>query len=320
MNHSTSYNFSISLIRSTDNSWSIDPWVESTQSLYQNLLAENPGNNFLATKTQGELSYYIFHHEDLVHSDLCGWIITLNGYQLDDQESLLALSQQAWTRLADSQLASLDLHQRLYDIIEDMQIIACSAPRPIDMNKESSYEVKRFSIRREQAPQPSVSSPRYTPSSSSSDHLEGTYVAQEGKGLFTYFVECYTKHFADFSGRARRREYWGAVLFNILLAYVIRSFLILSVRQDISSSIASGELESASSTGPVSISLLFILSLFLVPGLAVTVRRLHDTGRSGWWLLIGVIPILGLVIIYWLCSDGSPEKNEYGESPKYKRP
>ena len=319
MNHSTSYNFSISLIHSTDNIWSIDPWVESTQSLYQNLLAENPGNNFLATKTQGELSYYIFHHEDLIHSDLCGWIITLNGYQLDDQESLLALSQQAWTRFANSQLASLDLHQRLYDIIEDMQIIARSAPRPIDMNKESSYEVKRFSIRREQASRPSVSSPRHTPSSSSSDRLEGTYVAQEGKSLFTYFVECYTEHFADFSGRARRQEYWGTVLFNIPLTYAI-SLLRLSVRQDISNYGASGDLESMSHAGPVSILLLFILTVVFVPGLAVTVRRLHDTGRSGWWLLIGLIPILGLVILYWLCSDGSPEENEYGESPKYKRP
>jgi uncharacterized membrane protein YhaH (DUF805 family) len=56
----------------------------------------------------------------------------------------------------------------------------------------------------------------------------------------------------------------------------------------------------------------------LIPGLAVAVRRLHDTDRTGWWILIGLIPIVGfIVLIVFLATDGTPGPNRYGPSPKY---
>ena len=55
----------------------------------------------------------------------------------------------------------------------------------------------------------------------------------------------------------------------------------------------------------------------MIPGIAVSVRRLHDTGRSGWWLLINLVPLLGsIVFIYFTVLDSNPESNEYGPSPK----
>ena len=56
----------------------------------------------------------------------------------------------------------------------------------------------------------------------------------------------------------------------------------------------------------------------LIPGLAVAVRRLHDTGRSGWWLLIGLVPLIGaIVLIVFMATDGEPGDNAYGPNPKF---
>ena len=59
-----------------------------------------------------------------------------------------------------------------------------------------------------------------------------------------------------------------------------------------------------------------IVLAFLIPGLTVSIRRLHDTDRSAWWLLIGLIPLAGLVLIVFFCLDGSPGENRFGPSPK----
>ena len=101
---------------------------------------------------------------------------------------------------------------------------------------------------------------------------------------------CFNKY-AEFVGRARRSEYWWFVLFGIVVSLVL---------------------------SPLSTSLSFLAWLaLLVPNLAVSVRRLHDTGRSGWFLLISVIPIIGwIILIVWLATEGEPGPNVYGESPK----
>jgi uncharacterized membrane protein YhaH (DUF805 family) len=54
----------------------------------------------------------------------------------------------------------------------------------------------------------------------------------------------------------------------------------------------------------------------LIPSLAVSVRRLHDTGRSGWWILLGIIPLLGLVVLFFAAQDSQPGDNQYGPNPK----
>ena len=105
------------------------------------------------------------------------------------------------------------------------------------------------------------------------------------------------KKYAEFSGRARRREYWMFVLINFLIGCGLGVI-------------------GALVHGLSFLSWLYSLAV-LVPSIAVSVRRLHDTGRSGWWLLIGLIPLIGLIVlIVFLATDGEPGDNEYGPNPK----
>jgi uncharacterized membrane protein YhaH (DUF805 family) len=111
------------------------------------------------------------------------------------------------------------------------------------------------------------------------------------------------KKYADFSGRARRREYWFFVLFNIIICVV------LSVCD-----VFVGTYSAAASVGILSG--IYTLAV-LIPGIAVTVRRLHDTGRSGWWILIALVPIVGwIVLLVFMLIDSQPGQNAYGSSPK----
>jgi uncharacterized membrane protein YhaH (DUF805 family) len=105
------------------------------------------------------------------------------------------------------------------------------------------------------------------------------------------------KKYADFSGRARRKEYWYWTLFNLII------IILLGIVDDWL--FAEG-------------ALIGLYSLIvLVPGLAVTVRRLHDTGRSGALLLINFIPIVGsIILLFYLVGDSEPGTNKYGPNPK----
>ncbi|MEU0136765.1 DUF805 domain-containing protein [Streptomyces sp. NPDC006296] len=104
------------------------------------------------------------------------------------------------------------------------------------------------------------------------------------------------KNYAGFSGRARRKEYWMFVLFNFIAAAVLYA-LGLAIDSQI----------------PY---LIYVLAV-LIPALAVVVRRLHDTGRSGWWILIGLVPLVGgIVLLVFMCIEGVREPNEYGANPK----
>ncbi len=142
------------------------------------------------------------------------------------------------------------------------------------------------------------------------------------KSLFTYWLECFTKHYADFSGRARRSEYWGTVLFNGLIQAGLS--IILSI-------VATILFSSIEINGEVTFSPLFFLLpdtpiyiyslIWLLPGLAVAVRRLHDIGKSGWNLLWILLPIVGaIMLIYWYCQDSQPEENKWGANPKFVNP
>ncbi|TFV46844.1 DUF805 domain-containing protein [Blastococcus sp. TF02A-35] len=104
--------------------------------------------------------------------------------------------------------------------------------------------------------------------------------------------------YAGFSGRARRSEYWWFALFSFgvsVLASAIDAMIGASV-----------------------VSLIVSLGL-LIPSLAVGVRRLHDTNRSGWWLLIALVPLVGaIVLIVFFCTDSERGPNQWGPSPKYQ--
>jgi len=109
------------------------------------------------------------------------------------------------------------------------------------------------------------------------------------------------RKYADFSGRARRKEYWMFALVNFIIGIVL--------------GLISGMLSNALAATNL-LSLLYAL-LVLIPSLAVGVRRLHDTGRSGWWLLIAVIPLIGaIVLLIFTVQDSEPGHNVYGPNPK----
>ena len=112
-----------------------------------------------------------------------------------------------------------------------------------------------------------------------------------------WYIEC-LKNYAVFSGRARRTEYWMFTLFNFLIAVAIGLIVgLLGLPEWLPS--------------------IYSLAV-LVPSLAVSVRRLHDIGKSGWWILIGLIPLIGaIVLLIFMVTDSNEGSNEYGDNPKY---
>lgn len=106
------------------------------------------------------------------------------------------------------------------------------------------------------------------------------------------------RQYADFSGRARRKEYWMGGLINFFIGIIV--YLI----------------DTLLGTYPV---LGGLYSLFVfIPFLAVNVRRLHDVGKSGWWYLLIFVPIIGVIwLLVLLATDSMPGENQWGPSPKY---
>ncbi len=111
------------------------------------------------------------------------------------------------------------------------------------------------------------------------------------------------KQYADFRGRARRKEYWMFVLFHMIfvcVAVILDNLFGLAIEGQ-----AYGVFY-----------FLYTLPLF-VPSLAVAVRRLHDVGKSGWMLLIAFIPLVGTIwLLVLMLTDSKPGENEYGSNPK----
>lgn len=110
------------------------------------------------------------------------------------------------------------------------------------------------------------------------------------------------KKYAVFSGRAQRAEYWYFALFNFVIIFVLMLLdTILGTGGEMGAGLFGG---------------LYSLAV-LIPSLAVGVRRLHDTDRTGWWLLIGLVPIIGFVIlIVFFVKESDPGENQYGPNPK----
>lgn len=110
------------------------------------------------------------------------------------------------------------------------------------------------------------------------------------------------KNYAVFSGRASRAEFWWFVLINLIISVVLSIIsLIIGDKNGI-------------------LSTLYSLAI-LIPSLAVGVRRLHDIGKSGWWLLIALIPIIGsIILIVFYVMDSQAEQNQYGQNPKGAKP
>ena len=106
------------------------------------------------------------------------------------------------------------------------------------------------------------------------------------------------KKYAVFSGRARRAEYWYFLLFNLIVV------IVLSI------------IDAAAGTNPL-LTGIYTLAV-LLPSIGVAIRRLHDTGRSGWWILIALIPLIGaIVLLVFYVQDSEGGVNVYGPNPKF---
>ncbi len=121
------------------------------------------------------------------------------------------------------------------------------------------------------------------------------------------------KKFAEFEGRSRRQEYWMFQLFNILALFAMSAVGAIAIAI------------SPKFGGVLFFPFVLYFLAAIIPAIAVSVRRLHDTGRSGWLLLLfiglGIIPLVGfisaIVQIVFMCQDSIPGPNQYGPSPKY---
>ena len=137
------------------------------------------------------------------------------------------------------------------------------------------------------------------PSSSLSITDNNQPSAEKNYGFVDWAMKC-LKNYVNFSGRARRKEYWYFYLFQILVGLIIGIILGIAGISDQSMDVLSGLLSLA----------------FLLPTLAVGVRRLHDVNRSGWWMLIA-FTIIGLIPLFiWAVSETKPEPNQWGHPAK----
>ena len=119
------------------------------------------------------------------------------------------------------------------------------------------------------------------------------------------------RRYAEFSGRSRRKEYWSFVLLNVLVGVFVGLVFLVGYYADMS------QTEMDTWLMPVVwLACLYSLAT-VIPGIAVTIRRLHDTDRSGWNILWGLVPLFGalLLLVYYI-SDGTSGPNRFGPDPK----
>lgn len=126
------------------------------------------------------------------------------------------------------------------------------------------------------------------------------------------------RKYADFTGRARRMELW--LFWLLLIGIQIVFSILIGLVAGPTAAVADPTDPFAVLNGPAKAlyGLFFLMMLaLLIPSLAVSIRRLHDTNRTGWWLLLGLVPFLGaLVLLIFYLLDGTPGPNKYGPDPK----
>ena len=146
---------------------------------------------------------------------------------------------------------------------------------------------------------------------------------------FSEAIKSVFNKYATFSGRARRSEFWWFTLLCYIIQYAVGCImsimcipfmlsLFTAADSDASTEIVAATLGSTVVAYLFMASVMFVIGLILlIPSISVSVRRLHDIGKSGWWLLLGFIPIAGpIVLLVWFCTDSQPGKNQWGANPK----
>ncbi|WP_218209331.1 DUF805 domain-containing protein [Acinetobacter sp. F9] len=128
------------------------------------------------------------------------------------------------------------------------------------------------------------------------DKISNQNQYEENFNIVDWFVKC-LKNYANFTGRARRKEFWF---------FALTQFIILIIAQILDAILGSEFL----------FYVLTVLALF-IPALAVSIRRLHDIGKSGWWYLIGLVPLIGFILlIIWFATETKQNNNEWGQPAK----
>jgi len=126
------------------------------------------------------------------------------------------------------------------------------------------------------------------------------------------------KRIFDFSGRSRRKEFWLWILF-VIIVYIVAG--ILDVQLGLGGSTTSstefgdGNVSANASFHAGIITLIWAV-ITIIPNLSVTVRRLHDVDKSGWFILLGLIPLVGFYLLYLYCQPGTNGPNRFGPDPK----
>jgi uncharacterized membrane protein YhaH (DUF805 family) len=127
------------------------------------------------------------------------------------------------------------------------------------------------------------------------------------------------RRYAQFSGRAQRKEYWMFALFVVLGSLVLSGLdTVLGLGGHASSYTVNmpGNYAAGSNLSGGILTDIFSLAI-IIPSIAVAVRRLHDVDKSGWWLLIELIPIVGwIIVLVWACTEGTRGPNRFGPDPK----
>lgn len=128
------------------------------------------------------------------------------------------------------------------------------------------------------------------------DKISNQNQSEENFNIVDWFAKC-LKNYANFTGRARRKEFWF---------FALTQFIILIIAQILDAILGSEFL----------FYVLTVLALF-IPALAVSIRRLHDIGKSGWWYLIGLVPLIGFILlIIWFATETKQNNNEWGQPAK----
>jgi uncharacterized membrane protein YhaH (DUF805 family) len=133
---------------------------------------------------------------------------------------------------------------------------------------------------------------------------------------FTEAVRSGFSKYVTFSGRSRRSEFWFWFLFVIIAAVVaaLLDTMLFPAMMDVQTDVADGVASVSAQGGPISA--LVTLGL-LLPGLAMQIRRLHDVDRSGWWVLLAFVPLIGIIVlIVWWATEGTRGPNRFGSDPK----
>jgi len=141
---------------------------------------------------------------------------------------------------------------------------------------------------------------------------KGRRKQKDNMSFWDYFLEAYTDNYADFNGRARRKEYWSFQLITLFFMVIVFGFIIGGL-----AFAESNNFYVPDNVGIVSLAVMLISMLFLViPNISVTVRRLHDIGLSGWFFLLSFLPFGSLVLFVMSLLSSQKDANNYGPPPK----